>query len=202
MLIEPCTSSRRAFVTGLPLSSASSSANSSACCSRRSPSRQTRRERSPGKMRDQGPASKARRAAATAASISALSPAGTWAMTSSVAGSSTETVSPLRSGPLPGDQELVIRGEIRGGGRAERRFADGDRHGDLPCFWKRRRRTHGGFRYISLNIASRGARQEPNCRRLCVALTPHSQKTSPPPSGQHLWEDRVRCDKVEKPCVF
>src|SRR5690349_13027324 len=95
MLMEPSTSPRRALVTGLPLSMASSSANSSACCSSRSPSFQTRRERSPGEMRDQGPLSKARRAAATAASMSALSPAGTLAMTSSVAGSSTGKVLPL-----------------------------------------------------------------------------------------------------------
>jgi len=86
-----------------------------------------------GEMRDHGPVSKARRAAATARSISALSPAGTCAMISSVAGSSTAKVSPLRGvDPLAVDQHLMFFGQERRRGGAKRGPADCYRHENLP----------------------------------------------------------------------
>ena len=82
----------------------------------------------PARCVDQGPVSKARRAAATARSMSALSPAGTCAMISSVAGSSTGKVLPLRAAThLPSISIFDLWPETRGG-RAQRGPADRNRH--------------------------------------------------------------------------
>src|SRR5436305_9438489 len=64
---------------GLPLSSVSSSASSSACCSIRSATFQSSRPRCDGVSLGQGPLSKALRAAATARLISSTSPSATFA---------------------------------------------------------------------------------------------------------------------------
>src|ERR1700735_2839610 len=157
MLIEPPTSSRRALVTGLPLSSASISANSSACFSRRSPRFHTSLERSAGEIRDHGPVSNALRAAFTARSISASSPAGTCAMISCVAGSSTSKVLPLLAAThFAVDQHVMLLGQKRLRVFAKLRFGDGDIHDILPD-------GAGGFRadwdrYIPKNIPRRGLR--------------------------------------------
>ena len=189
-------------VTGLPLSSASSSANSSACCSRRSPSRQTRRERSPRQNARprtslEGPAGRGDRR------VNIGFVAG-WNVGDDLFGRRI-----LDRKRLAASQRSTPR---RSGARDPWRDTRRRQSRATVCGWRSSwgppvflEKASTDARRISLyliQIAPRGARQEPNRRRLCVALTPHSQKTSPPPSGQHLWEDRVRCDKVEKPCVF
>src|SRR5271156_6264884 len=79
-------SATRAILSGLPLSSDSSCANSSAYFSSKSESFQIRRPRSEGEILDHGPELKAARAAFTARSMSSRSPAATLARTSPVAG--------------------------------------------------------------------------------------------------------------------
>src|ERR1700729_463324 len=146
MVFEPPASGRRALVTGLPLSSASISANSSACFSRRSPSFHTSCERSAGEMRDHGPVSNALRAAFTARSMSALSPAGTRAMISCAAGSSTSKVLPLLAAV---GQHVMLLGQKRLRIFAELGFGNGDVHDVLPrqCWWD----WSCGDRYIPRN---------------------------------------------------
>ena len=87
-------STSRQSVIGLPASSASSVASSARFDSSRSAKRSSTLLRSAGARRDQRPSSKARRAEVTAASMSAASPAATWAMTSPVAGFSVANVTP------------------------------------------------------------------------------------------------------------
>src|SRR5947209_3824444 len=79
---------------GLPLSSVSSSANSSTFSARRSPIFQMMRPRWLALIFAQGPDSNARLAAFTARSMSALSPSATRARTSPVAGSIESNVLP------------------------------------------------------------------------------------------------------------
>src|ERR1700756_4454569 len=79
-------SAMRAILSGLPLSSDSSCANSSVCFSIRSARRHIMRPRSEGEIFDHGPVAKAARAAFTARSISSRSPSATFERTSPVAG--------------------------------------------------------------------------------------------------------------------
>src|SRR5271169_6305097 len=88
------TSAALATASGLPLSSDSSSASSPAYFEIRSPMRQMILPRSEGVMVAHGPDSRARRAACTAASMSALSPSATCAITLPVAGFVTSKVLP------------------------------------------------------------------------------------------------------------
>src|SRR5258708_5438546 len=98
MSADNATSAARAIVTGLPLSSDSSSASSSAYFMMRSPMRQTSLPRSDGVIAGHGPVSNARRAADTARSTSSLSPSATRATTSPVAGLVTSNVLPDAAG--------------------------------------------------------------------------------------------------------
>src|ERR1700674_5904565 len=98
MSAASATSAALATAIGLPLSSDSSSASSSAYFEIRSPMRQIILPRSEGVMVAHGPDSRARRAACTAASMSALSPSATRAMTLPVAGFMTSKVLPETAG--------------------------------------------------------------------------------------------------------
>src|SRR5215470_1060782 len=80
---------------GLPLSSVSSCASSSACCSISSATFQSNRPRCEGVIFGQGPLSKALRAAVTARLMSSLSPSATLASTSPVDGSIVSNALPL-----------------------------------------------------------------------------------------------------------
>lgn len=91
------TSTARAWVTGLPLSIDSSSANSSIRSSISSRMRQTIRLRSDGLILPQGPSTSARRAAATAKSTSTPSPLAAVEISAPVAGSNTGNVSPVNA---------------------------------------------------------------------------------------------------------
>src|SRR5580693_1825564 len=133
MLIEPPTSSRRALVTGLPLSRASISANSSACFSRRSPSPHTSLERSAGEMRDHGPVSSAFRAAITARiDVRFISgrDVGDDFLRRRIF--DLEGLAALRLDPFAVDQHVMLLGQKRLRIFAKLRFGDGDVHDILP----------------------------------------------------------------------
>src|SRR5215472_15795149 len=159
MAIEPPISSRRAFLTGFPLSSASSWANSSACFSSRSPSVHTIRDRSAGDSRDQGPESE--RLAGRSHSLIDVGLVGRRDMADDFLcrgilhrkGFATACFD-----PLSGDQHAVFLAQKRRGGFAERGFVQCERHKHLRHLFDNLRSSYVAISRPLIEFGAAGGR--------------------------------------------